>query len=351
MGSEGQRAAAAGRPTEVAGMAIPAPAAAPGSASLPVAAGASGKKLTILTPCFNEEGGIAECYERVRHVMRGLSGYSYEHLFIDNASTDRTVAILKEIAARDRRVKLIVNSRNFGHTRSPHHGMLQMTGDAFIPVLADLQTPAELIPAFVAKWEQGFKMVVAVRRSMQEGFFLRLARHAFYRLIARLSHIEQIRNFMGYGLYDRSVVDIIGRLGEPDPYFRGLVSEIGFEKAFVEYDQPARKHGRSRHSLFDLVEMAMLGITTYSKVPLRLMTVTGITIALVSLVAGFGYLIAKLIFWNTFSAGIAPILLATLFFASVQLIAIGMVGEYIGLILQYVRRFPLVVEKERVNFD
>jgi glycosyltransferase involved in cell wall biosynthesis len=351
MGSEGQRAAAgaAGRPTEVAGMAIPAPAASPGS--LPVAAGASGKKLTILTPCFNEEGGIAECYERVRDVMTGLPGYAYEHLFIDNASTDRTVAILKEIAARDRRVKLIVNSRNFGHTRSPHHGMLQMTGDAFIPVLADLQTPAELIPAFVAKWEQGFKMVVAVRRSMQEGFFLRLARHAFYRLIARLSHIEQIRNFMGYGLYDRSVVDIIGRLGEPDPYFRGLVSEIGFEKAFVEYDQPARKHGRSRHSLFDLVEMAMLGITTYSKVPLRLMTVTGITIALVSLVAGFGYLIAKLIFWNTFSAGIAPILLATLFFASVQLIAIGMVGEYIGLILQYVRRFPLVVEKERVNFD
>jgi polyisoprenyl-phosphate glycosyltransferase len=310
------------------------------------------KKISILTPCYNEEAGIAECYERVRDVLETrLAAYDYEHLFIDNASSDRTVAILKEIAGRDRRIKIIVNSRNFGHTRSPHHGMLQMSGDAFVAVLADLQTPPDLIPEFVAKWEAGYKMVVAVRRSMQEGWLLKLARTAFYKMIARLSHIEQIKNFMGYGLYDRSVIEIIGRLGEPDPYFRGLVSEIGFEKAFVEYDQPLRKHGESRHSLFDLVEMAMLGITTYSKVPLRLMTFGGLTIAGLSLLAGLGYFIAKLIFWNTFSAGIAPILLATLFFASVQLIAIGLVGEYIGLILQYVRRFPLVVEKERVNFD
>ncbi len=336
-----------GREAGVAAESVVSPAAIP----LSVAAGKPGRKLTILTPCFNEEGGIAECYERVREVMAGLPGYAYEHLFIDNASTDRTVAILKEIAQRDRRVKIIVNSRNFGHTRSPHYGMLQMTGDAFVAVLADLQTPPELIPAFVAKWEQGFKMVVAVRRSMQEGFLLRLARNNFYRLIARLSHVEQIKNFMGYGLYDRSVVEIVRRLDEPDPYFRGLVSEIGFDKAFIEYDQPARKHGRSRHSLFDLIEMAMLGITTYSKVPLRLMTVTGIVIAGLSLLTGLGYFIYKLIFWNTFVAGVAPILLAVLFFASVQLIAIGLVGEYIGLVLQYVRRFPLVVEKERVNFD
>src|ERR1043166_690895 len=334
MESDGQR-----RSTADGGIAAPAAAQSPASAAKP------GKKLTILTPCFNEEGGIAECYERVREVMAGLPGYAYEHLFIDNASTDRTVSILKEIAQRDRRVKIIVNARNFGHTRSPHHGMLQMTGDAFVAVLADLQTPPELIPAFVAKWEQGFKMVVAVRRSMQEGFFLRLARNNFYRLIARLSHIEQIKNFMGYGLYDRSVVEIVRQLDEPDPYFRGLVSEIGFEKAFIEYDQPARKHGRSHHSLFDLIEMAMLGITSYSKVPLRLMTVTGIVIAMLSLLTGLGYFIYKLIYWDTFQTGIAPILFATLFFASVQLMAIGLVGEYIGLILQYVRRFPLVAEK------
>jgi glycosyltransferase involved in cell wall biosynthesis len=310
------------------------------------------KKISILTPCYNEEAGIAECYHRVREVIETkLAGYDHEHLFIDNASTDRTVAILKEFAERDRRVKIIVNARNFGHTRSPHHGMLQITGDAYIAVVADLQTPPELIPDLVSKWEAGHKMVIAVRRSTQEGFILRLVRRVFYRIIARISHIEQIKNFMGYGLYDRSVVEIIRGLDEPDPYFRGLVSEIGFEKAFVEYDQPRRKHGKSRLGVLDLIEMAMLGMTTYSKVPMRLMTFAGLVIASLSLLAGLGYLAAKLIFWNTFSAGIAPILLATLFFASVQLIALGLVGEYIGLVLQYVRRFPLVIEKERVNFD
>ncbi len=310
------------------------------------------RKLSILTPCYNEEAGITECYERVREVMEGkLPGYDYEHLFIDNCSRDRTVAILKEIAARDRRVKIIVNARNFGHTRSPHHGMLQITGDAYIPVVADLQTPPELIPAFVAKWEAGYKMVIAVKRRMEEGFLLQLARRAYYRIIARIAHVEQIRNFMGYGLYDREIVEIIRRLDEPDPYFRGLVSEIGFDKAFIEYDQPARKHGESHQSLFTLVEMAMLAITTYSKVPLRLMTFGGLAIAGGSLLAGLVYLVYKLIFWNTFQAGVAPILLAVLFFAAVQLIALGLVGEYIGLILQYVRRFPLVIEKERVNFD
>ncbi len=310
------------------------------------------KKISILTPCYNEEAGIAECYQRVREVMEAeLAGYDYEHLFIDNASADRTVVILKEIAERDRRVKIIVNARNFGHTRSPHHGMLQITGDAYVAVVADLQTPPELIPGFVAKWETGYKMIIAVRRSAQEGFVLRFARRMFYRVIARISHTEQIKNFMGYGLYDRAVVEIIRGLDEPDPYFRGLISEIGFDKAFVEYDQPLRKHGKSHLDLLDLIEMAMLGMTTYSKVPLRMMTFGGLTIAGLSLLAGLGYLVAKLIFWDTFSAGIAPILLATLFFASVQLIALGLVGEYIGLVLQYVRRFPLVIEKERINFD
>ena len=310
------------------------------------------RKLSILTPCYNEEAGIAECHQRVRAVMEGqVQGYDYEHLFIDNCSKDRTVAILKDIARRDRRVKIIVNSRNFGHTRSPHHGMLQITGDAFIPVLADLQTPPEIIPALVAQWEAGYKMAVAVRRSSEEAWPMRLARRSFYRLIARLSHVQQIQNFMGYGLYDRSVVEIIRGLDEPDPYFRGLVSEIGFDKAFVEYDQPPRHHGRSHNSFFDLIEMALLGLTTYSKVPLRLMTFSGLAIACLSLLVGFGYLVAKLVFWNTFTAGIAPILIATFFFAAVQLLALGLVGEYIGLVLQYSRRFPLVIEKERVNFD
>jgi glycosyltransferase involved in cell wall biosynthesis len=310
------------------------------------------RKISILTPCYNEQLGIEECYEAVRRVMESqLPGYDYEHLFIDNCSQDRTVAILKEIAARDRRVKIIVNARNFGHTRSPHHGMLQTAGDAVIGVVADLQTPPEMIPEFVAKWQAGYKMVIAVKRSSGEGWAMRLARRLFYRVIARISHVQQIQNFMGYGLYDREIIEIMRRLDEPNPYFRGLVSEIGFDKAFIEYDQPLRKHGVTRHSLFDLVEFAMLGITTYSNVPLRLMTFVGVAIAAASLLIGLGYLVYKIAFWNSFSAGVAPILLAVLFFAAVQLIALGLVGEYIGLILQYVRRFPLVIEKERINFD
>ena len=326
------------------------PAAGPAAALAPVPSGAR-RKLSILTPCYNEEEGIAECYERVRTVMAGLPQYDYEHLFIDNCSRDRTVAILKEIAARDRRVKIIVNSRNFGHTRSPHHGMLQITGDAFVPVLADLQTPAELIPAFVAKWEAGYKMVVAQRRSSEEGWLMSQTRRLFYRLIARLSNVEQIRNFMGYGLYDREIVEIIRGLDEPDPYFRGLVSEIGFDKAIVEYDQPPRRHGETKNNFFILFELAMLGLTTYSKVPLRLLTFGGLVIAMGSLLVGLGYFVYKLIFWSSFDAGIAPLLIATFFFGAVQLMALGLVGEYIGLVLQYSRRFPLVIEKERVNFD
>ena len=310
------------------------------------------KKIGIFTPCYNEEEGIAECHARVRQVMEtSLSDYDYEHLFIDNCSSDRTVAILKEIAVSDKRVKIIVNARNFGHTRSPHHAMLQVDGDAVVPILADLQTPPELMVEFVKHWEAGHRMVIAVRKGMEEGLLLQLARNAFYRIMARLSNIEQIRNFMGFGLYDRKVVEILRTLDDPDPYFRGLVSEIGFDKAFVEYHQPPRKHGRTRHSFFELLELSMLALTTYSRAPLKLMTVVGLVISAFSLLAAFVYLVLKLLYWNSFPVGIVPLLLATFFFGAIQLIALGLIGEYVGLVLRYVRRFPLVIEKERVNFD
>jgi glycosyltransferase involved in cell wall biosynthesis len=320
----------------------------PGDSALPV----QRKKIGIITPCYNEEAGIAECYAGVRDVMEAnLSNYDYEHLFIDNCSHDRTVVILKEIASRDKRVKIIVNARNFGHTRSPHHAMLQVEGDAIVPILADLQTPPILVPEFVKHWAAGARMVVAVRKSAEEGLFMRLARDVFYRTMARLSNIEQIRNFMGFGLYDRQVVEILRTLDEPDPYFRGLVSEIGFDKTFVEYHQPPRKHGQTRHSFFDLLEMSMLALTTYSRAPLKLMTIAGLGISIFSVLFGLGYLVLKLLYWDAFPVGIVPLLVATFFFAAVQLIALGLIGEYIGLVLRYVRRFPLVIEKERVNFD
>lgn len=310
------------------------------------------KKISIMTPCFNEEAGIKECYERVKEVFdTQLQGYDYEHLFIDNCSSDSTVAILKGIAAYDSNVKIIVNSRNFGLSRSPYHGKLQMTGDAVIPMVADLQTPPTLIPEFVHKWEAGYLMVLGIRVGMDEGLIIRFARNLFYRIIKKLSDIEQIEHFIGFGLFDKKIIQILKDLDDATPYFRGIISEIGFEKAFVEYCQPPRRYGKSRHSFFDLLELAILGLTSYSKAPLRMMTVLGVSLSALSLFVSLGYLLAKLLFWDSFNLGLAPLVIGLFFFASIQLTCIGLLGEYIGIIFEKVRRRPLVIEKERVNFE
>lgn len=312
----------------------------------------SRRTLGIVTPCYNEEAGIRECYERVREVMRTLlADFEYEHLFIDNCSQDQTVKILKSIAKDDKRVKIIVNARNFGLGRSPFHGIVSASGDAVVPIFADLQTPPELLVEMVAKWNEGFKIVAAIRRDVRQSWSTRLMRALFYKAFSRLSNVEFIPHFFGFGLYDRQVVDVLRSLNEPDPYFRGLVSEVGFEKAIVEYVEPPRKHGETRHSFFDLLDLAILGMTTYSRAPLRLLTMVSVTVALLSFLAGMTYLVLKLVFWSSFSIGVAPLLIAALFLAAVQMLAIGLVGEYTGLVLLYARRFPTVVEKERVNFD
>lgn len=311
------------------------------------------RTLSIVTPCFNEEAGIAACYEAVRRVLADrLPAYEYEHIFIDNASTDGTIAVLRGLAARDGRVRVIVNARNFGPSRSPYHAILQSRGDAVIPVLADLQTPPDLIPEMVAAWERGSKVVIAVRRSTaEEPGPLRWARNAFYRLIRAISKVEQIPNFIGYGLYDRVFVETLRTLNEPEPYFRGLVSEIGFDRAMVTYDQPARQHGKSSYRLFDYVDYALMALSSHSRAPLRLMTLTGFLVAGLSFLIGVVYLVAKLLFWYSLAAGTAPILIAVFFLGAVQLLAIGVVGEYVGLLLTYSRRFPLVIEKERINYE
>ena len=309
------------------------------------------KTLSIVTPCYNEEGGIADCYEAVRRVMAGrLAHLAYEHIFIDNDSKDRTVEILRGLAARDPRVRIIVNARNFGPARSPHHAMLEAGGDAVIPVLADLQTPPELIPEMVELWAHGYRIVVAQRRRSAEPRVSRLVRAAFYRMMRSLSRIEQIPNFMGFGLYDRVVMDALRGLNEPEPYFRGLVSEIGFKRAIVEYDQPERVHGASKNSFLDLIDYAILAVTSYSRAPLRLMTLGGLAVAALSFCIGMGYLVAKLMFWNSLPLGVAPVLIAVFFLGAAQICALGVVGEYVGLLLSYARRFPLVIERERINF-
>ena len=308
------------------------------------------KLISIVTPCYNEEENVAELYRQVKEVFDSLPSYRYEHIFIDNASSDRTVAILKEIAQADKNVKIIVNSRNFGHIRSPFHGMLQAFGDAVILVVADLQDPPPMIRDFLQKWEEGYKVVLGVKTNSEETPAMFLIRKMYYNLISKLSEVELTKNNTGFGLYDRKIIDSLRTINDPYPYFRGLISEIGFESAKIEYLQPRRRRGITKNNFYTLYDMAILGITNHSRVPLRVATMLGFAMSALSLLVSVGYLIAKLIFWSTFSAGIAPVVIGLFFFSSVQLFFIGILGEYIGLIYTQVQKRPLVIEKERINF-
>ncbi len=311
---------------------------------------ASEKLISVVSGCFNEEGNVRECYEQVKKVFAEIGTYRYEHIFIDNASKDRTVAILREIAAQDKNVKVIVNARNFGHIRSPHHAMIQARGDAVISLVSDLQDPPELIKEFLKKWEEGFLVVVAVKADSEESPLFFAIRRLYYELVSRLAEIDLQKNFTGFGLYDRRFVDIIAEIDDPYPYFRGLVSEIGFPLARIPYHQPVRKRGITSNNFYRLYDMAMLGITNHSKVPLRIATMVGFLVSFLSLLVALGYFICKLVFWNNFELGLAPLIIGLFFFGSVQLFFIGILGEYIGSIYTQVQRRPHVVELERINF-
>lgn len=304
-----------------------------------------------MTACYNEEENVQELYEAVKEQFSLLPQYAYEHIFIDNASTDKTVSILKSIAEKDLNVKVIVNTRNFGHIRSPYHALLQSRGDAVISVVADLQDPPDMIPKFLAKWEEGYKVVVGVKPSAAENPLVAKFRRSCYHIFSKLTSIKQIKNFTGFGLYDKRFIEILREFNEPYPYFRGLVSEVGFEVAEIPYHQPARKHGFTKNNLFTLYDMAVLGLTSYSKTPMRIAAFLGFVLGGLSLLASFIFLALKLIFWNHFGVGIAPMLIGLFFFGSIQLFFIGILGEYIAAIHTQTQRRPLVVEKERINFD
>ena len=309
------------------------------------------KLISIVTPCFNEEGNVQELHRRIAAVFAELPDYDYEHVFIDNASTDRTVDEVKAIAATDRRVKLIVNTRNFGHVRSPVYGMLQAAGDAVVLMASDLQDPPELIRQFVREWENGFKVVLGIKRQTVESFAMRIVRKAYYSLVCRLSEIDLARDNTGFGLYDRAVVDVLSRIDDPYPYLRGLVSDVGFAAAKVEFVKPARARGITKNNFYTLYDLAMLGITSHSKVPLRVATMLGFALSGLSLVVAAIYLVLKLLYWNQFSLGLAPLVIGLFLFSSVQLFFIDIIGEYVGAIHTQVLKRPLVVERERVNFE
>jgi glycosyltransferase involved in cell wall biosynthesis len=308
------------------------------------------KLLSIVTPCYNEEANVEELAARIAETMVKLP-YDYEHIFIDNHSTDGTVERIKALAASDHRIKLIVNARNFGHIRSPYHGILQSAGDACVLIASDLQDPPEIIAEFVQKWEQGFKTVLAIKPESEESPLMYAVRSAYYRLVTRISDVPLVRNATGAGLFDRRVVEILRQVDDPYPYFRGLVCEIGFPIATVPFKQPKRKRGLTKNNFYSLYDIAMLGITNHSKVPLRLLTLGGFALSILSMATALFFLVAKLLFWNSFSLGVAPILIGMFFFAAVQMLFIGLLGEYIGAIYTRVRRLPLVVELERVNFE
>ena len=309
------------------------------------------KTISIMTPCYNEEGNVEEVYLRVRNVMAQLGRYKYEHVFIDNNSRDHTVEILKRIAATDTNVKLIVNARNFGHVRSPIHALYQTTGDAVIGMVADLQDPPELIPDLIREWEKGFSMVLGIRNTREENRLMLAIRKKYYRLVYRLSEIETFEGFSGFGLYDRRVLDIIQSCNDPYPYFRGLIAEIGLPHSFIRYGQPKRKAGITKNNFYTLYDLAMLGITSLSKVPLRMVTLSGFASAAVCALVALGYLAYKLLYWDRFSVGVAPLVIGIFFFSSIQLISVGIIGEYIGAIHTQVHKRPLVVERERINFE
>jgi glycosyltransferase involved in cell wall biosynthesis len=309
------------------------------------------KKISVSTSCFNEEGNILEFHRQVTEAFKQLSGkYDYEIVIADNDSTDATPQLLRDLAAQDSRVKVILNTRNFGPDRSGYNAFLQGTGDAVVAMAADLQNPPSMIIDFVAKWEQGYKVVVAVKTGSREPRAIRAMRSLYYRTLAKFSNVELVSHFTGFGLYDRQVVEILRSLSDPYPYFRGLIADIGYEPAIVEFVQPARKHGESKSNLLYLYEEAMLGITSYTKLPLRLATGLGFLAALASLVIGAFYLIYKLAFWSSFSLGVAPLAIGLFFFSSVQLMFLGILGEYISMIYVQVLHRPLVYEKERLNF-
>ncbi len=308
--------------------------------------------ISVVSGCFNEGQNVEELYDRVTRVFREeLPEHTLEIILIDNASTDDTVARLKRIAVRDRRLKIIVNHRNFGHIRSGYHAVLQSQGDAVISMASDLQDPPELISEFVRKWEAGYKIVLAQKTNSEESPVFFFVRKTYYYLINKLSEIPLVKNVTGFGLYDRQVIEDVRRIDDPYPYFRGLICDLGYERALIPFIQPARKRGFTKNNFYTLYDLAMLGITNHSKVPLRLAVLSGFVLGILSFLVALAYLVYKLLYWERFQAGTAPLVIGMFVLGAVQLVFIGILGEYIGSIHTQILHRPPVIEKERVNFE
>ena len=309
------------------------------------------KKISISTNCFNEVDNIRELYNRIRAVFALHPEYDWEIVIADNCSVDGTRELLREIAAEDKRFKVILNSNNFGHIRSPMNALFHTTGDAVVIMCSDLQDPPELIHEFLQKWQEGYKVVCGVKPASKENPLMFAVRRFYYWLLSRFSETEQVRNFTGYGLYDRQFVEAFKLFHDPYPYFRGMIGEIGFRRIEIPFVQETRKHGKTKNDFFTLYDMAMTGFVNHTKLPLRLAVFVGFFIAGLCLLTAGGYLIYKLCYWDTFQLGMAPLVIGVFFLSAVQLIFIGIIGEYIGAIWTQVKNKPLAIEEEKINFD
>ena len=310
------------------------------------------KKISILIPCFNEEENVVPISKAVIDtVTNELSEYDYELVFIDNDSRDNTRPLLRGLCAENPKIRAIFNAKNFGQFNSPYYGMLQCTGDCVITMVADFQDPVELIPRYVHEWENGYKIVIGIKTASRENRFMYWLRSLYYKMIKKLSNVEQIEHFTGSGLYDRDFIEVLRDLKDPTPFLRGIVAELGYRRKEIPYEQPERRAGKTHNNFYTLYDAAMLSVTSYTKVPLRVATFIGAICSGVSFLAALAYLVMKLIWWDRFPAGTAPILIGILFLGSVQIMFIGLLGEYILSVNQRVMNRPLVVEEERINFE
>lgn len=309
------------------------------------------KKISVVVPCYNEEENVENICIAITNELEKLSNYDYELIFIDNDSKDKTREIIEKQCNSNKKVKAIFNARNFGQFNSPYYAMLNSTGDCTILICADFQDPIEMIPQFIKEWENGYKIVIGIKEASQESKIMYFLRSCYYKLIKKFSNTEQIEHFTGFGLYDKKFMDVLRNLDDTTPYLRGIVAELGFKRKEIPYKQPKRKAGKTHNNFYTLYDVAMLGLTSYTKVGLRLATFFGMIVGALSFIVGIIYLVLKLIYWDRFVAGMTPMLIGIFFLGALQLFFIGFLGEYILSINQRLMKRPLVVEEKRINFE
>lgn len=308
------------------------------------------KKISIVVPCYNEEENVGPISEAIISEIDKLQNYTYELIFIDNCSTDKTREKLIQLCDKNKNIKAIFNAKNFGQFNSPYYGLLQTTGDCTMLICADFQDPVEMIPKFIQEWENGYKIVIGVKNKSKENRIMYFLRSCYYKLIKKISDTEQIEHFTGFGLYDKDFIEVLRKLDDPTPFLRGIVAELGFQRKEIPYEQQKRRAGKTHNNFYKLYDAAMLNFTSYTKIGLRLATFLGILVGIVSFIIGIIYLILKLIYWDRFVAGMVPLLIGMFFLGALQLFFIGFMGEYILSINSRVMKRPLVVEEKRINF-